>query len=86
MITVPGYSRKRLLQPLHGFGVEVVGGLVEQEQVGLLEQGHAQGHPPPLAAGKLADRGIVGRQHQGVGGDVQQAIQLPAVAGVDFLL
>jgi len=27
-----------LLQPLHAFRVQVVGGLVEQQQVGLLEQ------------------------------------------------
>ncbi len=29
---------------------------------------------------------VVGRQHQGVGGDVHQPVQLPAVAGVDLLL
>ena len=77
---------ERLFEPLDRLGVEMVGGLVQQQQVGLFQQGHAQGHPPPLAAGKLADRGVVGRQHQGVAGDVHHAVQLPAIAGVDLLL
>ena len=30
------------------------------QQVGLFEQSHAEGHPPPLAAGEEPDRGVVG--------------------------
>jgi hypothetical protein len=42
-----------LLQPVAGFEIEVVGGLVEQQQVGLFEQqlGERDAHLP--AAGKL---------------------------------
>ena len=50
-----GILPQGLLQPLHRLGVEVVGGLVQQQQVGLFQQGHAQGHAAPLAAGKLPD-------------------------------
>ena len=37
------------LQPGHRLGVEVVGGLVQQQQIGRGEQEPAQGHPPALA-------------------------------------
>ena len=86
MITVPGYSRKVCSSHSIGLGVEMVGRLVQQQQVGLLQQGHAQRHAPPLAAGKLADGRVVGRQHQGVAGDVHHPVQLPAATGVDLLL
>jgi hypothetical protein len=41
-----------VLQPRHGLGVEVVGGLVEQQDVGLLQQQPAERHAAPLAAGE----------------------------------
>ena len=44
------------LEPGHALGVEVVGGLVEQEDVGLLKQDPAQRHAPALAAGEGARR------------------------------
>ena len=49
-----GILAQRLFEPLDRFGVEMVGRLVQQQQVGLFQQRHAQGHAPPLAAGKLA--------------------------------
>jgi len=39
-----------LLQPGHAFGVQVVGGLVEQQQIRPLQQHLAQGHAPAFAA------------------------------------
>ena len=81
-----GILAQRLLQPLDRFGVEMVGRLVQQQQVGLLQQRHAERHAPPLAAGKLAHGRVVGRQHQRIAGDVQHPVQLPAAAGVDLLL
>ena len=81
-----GVLAQRLLEPLDRFGVEVVGRLVQQQQVGLFQQGHAQGHAAPLAAGELSHRHVVGRQHQRVGGDVHQPVRLPAVDGVDLVL
>ena len=55
-------------QPGHAFGVEMVGRLVEQQQVGLVEQQLAQRHAALLAAGELGDLGVVGRAAQRVHG------------------
>src|SRR5665647_1403241 len=43
---------EEMLQPLDGLGVEMIGGLVEQQHVGLLEQNAAQRHTSLLAARK----------------------------------
>ncbi len=44
------------LQPQGAFQVEIVGRFVEQQQVGLGEQGRGQGHPHAPAAGELGHR------------------------------
>ncbi len=69
-----------LLQPLHALGVEVVGGLVEQQQVGLLQQEPAQRDPAPLAAGEHRDVGVAGRAPQRIHRLLELAVELPAVA------
>ena len=46
-------------QPLDGFGVQVVRGLVQQEDVRLLQEEAAQRHAAPFAAGKRADMSSV---------------------------
>ena len=74
------------LQPGHGFGVQVVGGLVKQQQVGLAQQQPAQRHAAALAAGELADVGVAGRAAQGVHRGVEHGVQVPRVRGVDLLL
>ena len=74
------------LQPGHGLGVEVVGGLVEQEQVGLLEQELAQRDAAALAAGERRHVGVRRRQAQGVHGDLEVAVEVPGVGGVDLVL
>jgi hypothetical protein len=40
-------------QPGDGFSVEVVGWLVQQEDIRLLQEQSAESDPPPFAAGKL---------------------------------
>ena len=47
-----------LLQPLHALGVEVVGGLVEQQQVRLLQQQLAQRDAAALTTGEDRDVGV----------------------------
>ena len=44
------------LEPRHRLGVEVVGGLVEQQQIGRLQQQPAQRDAAPLAAGQRRRR------------------------------
>ena len=45
-------------QPGDALDVEVVGGLVEHQQVGLLDEGGGQGDPAALAAGQAGDVGV----------------------------
>ncbi len=49
-----GEIRQRILEDLLGGQVEVVGGLVEKEQVALVEHQPRQRQPAAFAAGKLA--------------------------------
>ena len=74
------------LQPRDRLGVEVVGRLVEQQQVGGGEQQPAQRHAAALAAGELADVGVAGREAQRVHRRVELGVEVPGVGGVDLLL
>ncbi len=74
------------LEPGHRLGVEMVGRLVEQQHVGLLQQEPAQRDAAPLAAGELRDLGVARRQAQRVHRDLDGAIELPGVDGVDLVL
>ena len=38
------------LEPGHRFGVEMVGGFIEQQEIGALEEQSAQSDPTPFAA------------------------------------
>ena len=49
-----GEAPEVALQPLHPVGVEVVGGLIQQQHVGLGHQGCRQGHPLAVATGEVA--------------------------------
>ena len=51
-----GIAREILFQPQDGFEIEVVGGLVQQQQVGAAHQGARQVEPHAPAAGKAAYR------------------------------
>jgi len=47
-----------LLQPVHRVGVQVVGGLVQQEQIGPRQQRPGNGHPLAQATGQLRHRPV----------------------------
>ena len=72
-----GVGGEMALQPLHGLRVEVVGRLVEQQQVGLLEQQLAQRHPATLATGQGVDDRVGRRAAQGVHRLVEPAVEVP---------
>ena len=74
------------LEPVDGFGVEVVRGLVEQQQVGLLEEQLAQGDAAPLAAGQDVDGRVGGRALKGVHRLLELGVHVPGVAVVEGLL
>ena len=65
-----------LLEPQDGFGVQVVGGLIEEKQVGGLQKQLAQGHPTALAAGEVRDIGVGRGTAQGVHGLLQLEVQV----------
>ena len=75
-----------LFQPVNRLGVEVVGGLVEQQYVGLLQQQAAKSHAAALTARQVRHRLVGIGTPQGVHRALQHAVQLPAVALVDLLV
>src|SRR6185312_2711854 len=68
-----------LLQPLHALRVQVVGRLVEQQQVGRLEQQLAQRDPAALTTGELGDVGVRRRAAQRVHGELELRVDVPGV-------
>ena len=84
--TVPGYSCEVAFEPGDGLGVEVVRRLVEQEDVGAFQEDLAEGDPALLAAGEGRDVGVAGREPHGVHGDLDVAVEVPGVGGVDGVL
>ena len=74
------------LEPADSLGVEVVGGLVEEQQVGLAEQELAQGDASLLSTGQVLDARVRVGNAQGVHGHLQRAIEVPGVDGVDLVL
>ena len=77
---------QEVLEPQDRLGVQVVGGLIEQQQVGSFEQQLAQGHATALAAGKHIDRHVGIGQLQGIHSLAELGIDIPAVGGIDFVL
>ena len=86
-----GHDRARVLleealQPVDRLRVEVVGRLVEQEQVGVAEQEPGERDAALLAAGQGRDIGVVGRAAQGVHRDVDVALEVPGIGRGDLVL
>ena len=73
-------------EPHHRLGVEMVGRLVEQQQVGLLQQQPAQRDAPPLAAGEFRHVGVIGRAAQRVHRLIDLGIEIPQPLGLDLVL
>ncbi len=77
---------EKALQPRDQFRIEMVGRLVEQQQVGTLQQQPAQRHSTPLAAGERPHLGLARRAAQRVHRDLDRTVELPAVGLVDLFL
>ena len=75
-----------LLEPQHALGVEVVGRLVEQQQVGLGQQQLAQRHAALLTTGEVGDRLVGRRAAQRVHRLLELGVDVPRVGGVELLL
>ena len=74
------------LEPRYRLGIQMIGGLIEQQHVRLRQQQPAQRHATLLTTRKLRDIGVPRRQAQRVGSDLELAAELPAVRGVDRVL
>ena len=74
-----------VLEPLDRDDVQVVGGLVEEQEVGLADQRLREADAPAPAAGQLADR-LVGGQHHLGHHQLDALVDAPAVQLVDAVL
>ena len=74
------------LEPGDRFGVEMVGRLVEQQQVRRLQQQAAERHAAPFAARERRDVGIGRRQAQRVHRQLEPRVEVPAVGRFDAVL
>ncbi len=74
------------LEPRDRLGVEMVRRLVEQQQVGRLQQQAAQRDAAALAARQLRDVRVARRQPQRVHREVKPRVEVPRVGGLDPVL
>ncbi len=77
-----GEFGQEAFQPGNAFRIEVVGGFVQQQHVGIGQQQLAQCHAATFAAGQCGYIGVPGRQAQGIGGDLQLALEVVSVGGL----
>ena len=75
-----------LFEPGDAFGVQMVRRLVEQQDIGLVEQQTAQCHAAALAAREILDVGIARRATQCVHRDFELIVERPTIDRVDLLL
>ena len=73
-------------EPQYRLGIEMVGRLVEQKQLGLFEQQPAQRDAAALAAGELRHLGAVGRAAQRIHRLIDLGIEIPQALGLDLVL
>ncbi len=78
--------REELLEPQHRLGVEVVGGLVEEQQVGLAQQQLAQRDTAALTTGEVGDGLVRRRAAQRVHGLLELRVEIPRVGVIELLL
>ena len=74
------------LEPCDGLRVEVVGRLVQEENVGFLQEQPAECDAAPLAARKYVHHLVGRRTAQGVHREFQPRVQVPSVVRVQFFL
>ncbi len=75
-----------MLEPVHAFGIEMVGGLVEQQQIGPAQQKLGQRHAALFAARKIVDRGIARRAAHRIHRLLHLRFEVPQVLRVDHVL
>ena len=82
----PRVALQVLLEPLHGLGVEMVRGLIEQQDVGLSNEKTAKRDTAALASGEQVDFRIGRRAPERVHRDLELRLDLPPIGGLDLFL
>ena len=77
---------QRLGQPLHGLGVQVVGGFVEDQQFGTGDNGPGQGDAAEFTAGESFEAAVPVRTIEVSHRGLNPMVQIPAVEGLDPFL
>ena len=72
------------LEPIDGFGIEMVGRLVEQQQVGLLKKQPAKRDTAAFAAGEPRYVGILRRTAERIHRLLDLALEIPQALGLDL--
>jgi hypothetical protein len=75
-----------VFEPVDRFRVEVVGGFVEQQDVGLLDQQAGQRDAALLTARKIVDGPVARRAAQRFHRDFELVVERPAIDRVDLFL
>ena len=75
-----------LLQPVYALSIEVVGRLVEEQHVGLLQQQSAQCHAASLTAREVLHRTVACRAAQSRHRAVEFGVHVPCVGSIDDVL
>ena len=81
-----GIVAQMAFEPVDRLGVEMVGRLVEQQQLRLFEQQPAERDAAALAAGELGHVGVVGRAAERVHRLLDLAVEIPQALGLDLVL
>lgn len=82
----PGILLEMLFEPVDRLGIEVVGRLVEQQNVGRCQEQAAEGNPAAFTSGEIFDELVFGRTAQGVHGAFELVVDVPGITGVDSVL
>jgi hypothetical protein len=81
-----GVALQVVFQPGHAFGVQVVGRLVQQQDVGLLQQQAAQGHAALSRRRRAPSTGVSPGGQRRASMAISSAVQVPGVQGVELFL
>ena len=77
-----GVVVQEAFQPGYRFGIQMVGGLVQQQHVRAGQQQTAQRHAAALTAGEVFHHGVPGRQAKGIGSHFHLALNIVAVGSL----
>ena len=75
---------EELLEPRHALRVQVVRGLVQEQDVGLREEQTADGHAAALASGEVLHERVARGASKGVHRALHGPVDLPRVGGVEL--